>query len=382
MSSLNHASDLIEKEIVMLAPLPAPRKRPRLAKMIPIFRQAGYRVLFFGWERVPGEMQELAWSDSEVQEKAILHGGGHVTRKARLMYPIWMLVVFWRVLLLGRGRVLFCLGWETAFPARIAAFVTGAKVVFDDADRFSMILHLPGPLHRLLQSLEKWTSRNCTLHIIPGWTRYDWRGENMIVLRNTPTLEDFEAARRLAPQRPDADLVVYANGWLVDTRGAPIFLEALRRLENRDFKVKMHIAGIVDTDAGRELIAHPLVIFYGEIPQRDALALYPASDVVLTYYDPDVPINRQAESNKWGDCIFFGVPFIVNSEVETAKEFIETGAAWGVPYRDVDALVGLFEKLSRDKSKLLAGRDACARFIEHYPVFDVQIHKIIEILSN
>ena len=36
----------------------------------------------------------------------------------------------------------------------------------------------------------------------------------------------------------------------------------------------MHIAGIVDTDAGRELIAHPLVIFYGEIPQRDACLLY------------------------------------------------------------------------------------------------------------
>jgi glycosyltransferase involved in cell wall biosynthesis len=261
------------------------------------------------------------------------------------MYPIWMLMVFLRVLTLGRRRVLFCLGWESAFPALLASKLTGSTVIFDDADRFSMLVKLPGPLHRILVRLEEWTSRNSAVHLIPGWSRYDFRHGRMKLLRNTPTSSDFHAAKAAPAERPDADIVLYVNGWIGETRGAPIFLELMQRFLAKGTHVVLIAAGWTDCDAGRTLFKMPNVRFMGELSTEQALALYPACDAVLTYYDPAVPINRQAESNKWGDAIFLGRPFIVNSEVETAAPLVAQGFGFAVPYHDIDALVELVDRL-------------------------------------
>lgn len=364
-------------QITFIAPLPAFAKRTRLAKMLAALRTRNTTVRFYGWERVTGELAALKNTDPDVVEKTILRGGGYASGKARLMYPVWMIVVFWRVLLLGRGKVVFCLGWETAFPARLAATFTGAQIVFDDADRFSMILKLPGPLHKMLQRLEHWTSRKCALHIVPGMARYSWLHDTMLVLRNAPLTVDFEAARAAAPARPDHALVLYANGWLGQTRGAPVLLAALNGLQARGVDVAMIIAGRVDSPDGEALIAHPLVTYLGEVTQTTALAQYPAADVTLTLYDPAVPINRLAESNKWGDCVFFDTPFIVNAEVSTAQNFADAGACWQVPYHDTDGMVDLLSQLADPaiRAPVIA---ALANFKDHYAPFDQQLANVFD----
>ena len=370
-------------EIILIAPLSAPSRRPRLAKMISTFVETGHQVRFYGWERACGEMKTFAWEDKNVQEKAILKGGGQVSSKTRAMYPLWMLAVFFCTLSLGRGQRIFCLGWETAFPALLASFFTSSQIVFDDADRFSMIIKLPNALTSVLQMLERWTSRNSALHIVPSMSRYDWQGPNMFILQNTPTSKDIMAAERLAPQRVPARLVVYANGWLMDTRGAPTFYKSLEILEDRGIAVRMHVAGMVDDNSmwGRKLISHKSVIFHGELPQREALALYLTSDVALTFYDPDIPINRKAESNKWGDCICLRTPFIVNEEVETATLFVRAGAAWAVPYHNPEALADFLELLSSNRQKLHEGQEACRALQRVYTSFDEQVKKLLEKLA-
>jgi len=366
---------LIE-ELILIAPAPAINKRTRLAKMPEVFCENGFTVLFLGWERIPGELNKLRWTKSGVTEKTILRGGGYVSKKTRLMYPLWMLAVFWNVLFLGRRRWIMCLGWETAFPAQLAAFFTGSQIIFDDADRFSMILKLPGPLHKFLQCLERWSSRKAYLHLVPGMSRYEWNSPNMIVLRNSPVKNDFKMAQQNALARPDADLVIYANGWLGHTRGAPIILAALQRLEKLDKRFRIILAGRVDCESGKTLIEHPLVNYYGEIPQVEALSLYLSSDVALTFYDPIVPINRKAEANKWGDCVYLGTPFIVNSEVETARKFVQKGAAFSFSYTDVDCLVSILEDLATHPEKLSLARESLVEFKTSYPLYDEQLRNI------
>src|SRR5690606_18236753 len=304
--------------------------------------------------------------------------GGYVSKKARMMYPIWMISVFLTVLSLGRNKNLFCLGWETAFPALMASFFTGSKVVFDDADRFSMIVKLPEPFNKWLRMLEKWTSQNSFIHLVPGWTRYEWRSDNMMVLRNTPNLIDYESACSTSLERESNSFVVYINGWVGETRGAPVFVKALESIAQLDERIVFHVAGRVDSLAGELLIKHRNTRFYGEINQAEALAIYSIADVVLTYYDPEVEINRHAESNKWGDCVFFGIPFVVNSEVVTADKFTSSGAAWAVPYRGVDELVKLLVFLCNNPEYLKAASLAMAKHKEDYPVFDVQMEGVIK----
>lgn len=362
--------------IVMIAPLSTPAIRTRLSKMLPLINDREFAVRFFGWRRDVAEKNDFRPTEG-LTVASILRGGGYASRKARLMYPLWMIVVFWCVLRLGRDQTIFCLGWESAFPARMAAMFTGAKIIFDDADRFSLLLKLPGPLHTLLQRLERWTSYRCALHIVPGFTRYEWQHENMLLLRNTPLKRDFEAARAVAPPRPDAALVLYANGWIGETRGAWVFLELLDRALLEKCDIKMVIAGRLDGPSAARLIDHPLVTYLGEVEQSIALSWYSAVDLLLTFYDPSVPINKKAESNKWGDAVYFDTPFLVNSEVETATRFVEASAAFSVPYADTDRCFDLLKELLRCPEKMTSTKRKLASFKDRLPVFDEGFAAII-----
>lgn len=364
--------------IHFLAPLPAMRKRTRLAKMVPVFNAMGYRISFFGWERVPGEAQEFAWNACGIQETTLMRGGGYANGRVRALYPLWMAKVFWQTLRLGRGKLLFCLGWETAFPALLASRLNGSRVVFDDADRFSMIVRLPGLAGRALDALERWTSRKAELHVIPGFSRYEWRHDRMIVLRNSPLEKDYLIAKQEAPLRPNAEIVLYANGWIGETRGAPVFLRLLELAAERGIDLQLVIAGRVDGENAHRLISHPQTRYLGELVQRDALAWYGVCDAVLTFYDPVVPINRMAESNKWGDAIFFGCPIIVNAEVETARSLVERGAALSTPYHNVSGLLQIAGALAHDGAKRARAGQAAASFRPDYPVFDLQLIQILD----
>lgn len=368
--------------VVFLAPLGAIQRRTRLAKMAALIRARGDELLFFGWERERGEAQALRGADPGVRESIILRGGGYASRWTRLFYPLWMIAVFLRTLGLGRDKPLFCLGWETAFPALLAARFTGARVIFDDADRFSMIVRLPGPFQRWLEALERWTSRHVHLHLVPGFSRYDWRHERMVELNNSPLMADMERARARAPARPEAALVVYANGWIGETRGAPVFVRALDLIQARGLDIRMVIAGRVSGPASSRLIEHPRVSFLGEVSQGEALAQYAAADVLLTYYDPVVPINRTAESNKWGDAVFFGTPFVVNAEVATARDFVEAGAAWSLPYDDAEALVGLLRALSLDPARVREAGRRLSTFRASYRLFDERMAEILDMAQS
>lgn len=365
--------------VLLIAPLSAIRKRTRLAKMVSVLVENNVSVEFLGWEREPGELDTFRWKDPRIHERIILRGGGYTSRKTRIMYFAWMPLVFWHVLRMGRSKVVFCLGWETAFPAYIASWFNGARIVFDDADRFSMVVGLPIPLVKVVQYLERWLSERSVVHLIPGWSRYDWHHKTMRVLQNTPSRSDVKSAHEIEIQKPSADLVVYVNGWIGRTRGAPVFLRVMDSLSRSNRKVVMLVAGRIDSPEGRKLIGLPNVKYYGEIPQVEALALYRVSDVVLTFYDPSVPINRLAESNKWGDCILFGTPFIVNEEVQTARRYVEAGAAWSVPYWDSDALAKLILELVENKERLKVAAEAMERLQREDPVcFDVAFERIME----
>lgn len=371
----------MNNSLYVIAPLSAIGKRPRLAKMAHFFESHEMNTIFLGWERIKNESSNLRWKGNFIKEKIIMKGGGYANSYARMLYPIWMIVVFTKILFLPKGSKCWCLGWETAFPARVASIFSRCEIIFDDADRFSMVLKLPTPLQRLLIKLEIWTSKNCKKHVIPGWTRYEWKNTNMTLLRNSPMKADYEQAL-LTPHICDTNiLTVYVNGWIAWDTGAHIILKALRELEHRGIEIKIIVAGRVVSEEGLKLLKHPSVEFKGALPQSEALKLYRHSHLTLTLYDPSVEINHHAESNKWGDCVVLGVPFIVNKEVLTAQKFVNMGCAFDFEYKNYIGLADLLENLSANKTQLKIASDALKFFSEEYIPFENQLENIFHDLK-
>jgi glycosyltransferase involved in cell wall biosynthesis len=166
-------------------------------------------------------------------------------------------------------------------------------------------------------------------------------------------------------------VILYVNGWIAWDTGSRIILRALDILKDRGVDCRLIVAGRVASNDGEALIARAEAEFKGELAQRKALELYRACDLALTLYDPSVSINRHAESNKWGDCVFLETPFIVNSEVETAAKFVRAGAALSFPYNDPAALADIVQSVARDPGILERLRVTLRAFRTEYKPFEI-----------
>lgn len=359
---------MTKKIVTVVAPLSALSRRTRLFKLARYLQANGRTVEHIAWERCPGEGREKGL-DGDVRKRFLLKGGGYGGRRARAMYPLWMLRVLVACLGLGRDRTVWALGFESAFPAVAAGKIRGFKVVFDDADRFSLLFPLPRSMRAVVARLEAWTSRNSDVHVVPGEERYDFDSDRFLVVRNMPSVIELQAAREIGPpERPDADLVVNVNGWLGSGRGMSTALEVARRLQGE--RIAFLLVGKIDCEDAAALARLDNVVSLGEVSNANALATYLASDYVFTYYKPNTVINRFAQSNKWGDAVKTSVGVIVNSEVETAEYLRKAGAAISVAYDDVDGLCRELCACLADRSRVIAHKKAAALLGEQAGFYD------------
>ena len=332
------------KNIIIIFPLSVIAHRTRLVKLVSIASDLGLSISTWAWERKKGDFHKELPIDFN-DRKVLLKGGGYNSKWIKLYYPLWMFSVFFQLILRRPKSPVYCLGFETAFPAFLASKVTTIKYIFDDADRFSMIVNLPSALNKGVKYLERKTSEGSIINIIPGYERYEFKNSKQTTLKNMPDSQALEKSKQVNIKRPNAKVIIYVNGWMGETRGLPIILELAKRSLTSKADIHFIAAGNAKDKSASAFIKLPNVTYLGSVENHEALAWYRASDFIFTYYDPVIEINRYAESNKWGDGLSLKVPVIVNDEVITANFLRENNACISVPYHDIDALQRALDKV-------------------------------------
>lgn len=359
------------KNLIVIYPLSSLKKRTRLAKLAEVATNMGITVTSWCWERLPGEAKDdLALPLGE--KHVLLRGGGWSNPNLKYWYFLWMLRVFWGTLRTRPQKTVYCLGFESAFPVWVASWLTKTTYIFDDADRFSMIIRLPGPLQTLLRYLERKTSENSMTHIIPGKERYEFTNAKQFVIKNTPDKETIEKSKHITVPRPDPQLVIYVNGWLKATRGISTLIKVAEQLQ-ANTKIHFLVAGSLEDEAAKQFVKLSNVTYLGQVDNATALAGYRSCDLVFTFYDPAIPINKYAESNKWGDALFFGIPVIVNDEVLTADFLRKSNACISVPYHDSTQLTTLLLGFANDTTALSKLRSSITQLRKEIKFFDEEI---------
>jgi UDP-N-acetylglucosamine:LPS N-acetylglucosamine transferase len=366
------------KNIKIVAPLSSLSERTRLYKLTLFLHDTlGYKnIMHVGWERIPGEREEKRF-DFDIEKKIILEGGGYGTSKVKKLYFLWLIKTFFYCFKFGKNDIVWALGFESAFPAMLASKIKGFKVVFDDADRFSMIFKFPSLIDKIIRFLEKITSRGVHFHVVPGAERYDFASKKFYVLKNTPSESQIEKAKEISKnlEKP-ANFVININGWLGAGRGMQQALDLVNKLDTDDIKILL--IGKLDCDAAEILAKHKNVIYKGKLSNSETLANYFLSDLVLTYYDPKLEINQYAESNKWGDAIKTGIGIIVNEEVKSAKFIKENHLGVIVPYNDVEALVKEVQNLLANPSKLEELKSNATQYSDVMPYYEDQLIELFK----
>lgn len=333
--------------MIVIAPLPCAKKRIRLKKLIDFKNKNNERVLFYGWDR-DGNTLEI--SGPMYKSSFILSGGGFANRKARLMYVLWFFSVLKACLSINEDEVVWAMGFETAFPALIISKIKGFKVIFDDADRFVLLFNIPSAFKSIIRIFEIYTSRNVFKHIIPSKERYDYKSTKFVIIKNTPTKEDIEKSRKIIMSSDFLEfinmfgLIVYVNGWLVESRG----LSVIHKVLSSSPRIGVVMAGKIGDEMAEIVSKLPNCLYVGELDQTEALAINNYVDFIFTYYDPLYPINIYAESNKWGDALFFNKPMLINNEVKTAKKLIKLNVAFACDYNDEKKLITFLNRCVSD----------------------------------
>jgi len=322
---------------------------PYGSRLASLFQSAGVDYEFWGWDR------DGAMPPPSAGQRLLLSGGGFHNWKLAACYLAWIWVTFLATLRFARrGSIVFSLGTFSAVGPAIAGFFKPLKLVYINNDNVSLSYRFPKVVSSLIAAMESLLARRAVVHVIPSAQRWSrWSG-NLIVVKNTPTRSLLDTARGIATDRgyrPAGDcFTLYVNGWLTETRGTAMILDVVRRL--RDCRFRLLLAGKPQCRAARELMEEPGVEYAGLIDRKEALALYYRADMVATFYDPSIAINRLAESNKWYECALTRTPFVVNEEVLTAMPFRDAGACFTVRYDDGAALETLIRELTNDSHRL------------------------------
>jgi len=346
-----------------------------LSKLAQLVEKTNLSIEFWGWERNPHSSRSSA-SKNNISRRVLLRGGGEANRKLILWYPLWMIRVFLATLFSREDVNYLCLNFDTAMPVATASLFRNRCFIFANRDNISKSYSWHILAKNIIEKLEHFTAKKAKIHLIPGESRWSVHDNNIRIVRNTPSFDTLKKAQEIAKKRSyfrEKIFTVYVNGWLTRNRGIATLLKAVKECENQ---INLIVAGNPASDEAKELVSLKNVEAFGRISPEESLALYYKSHLAFTFYNPRIEINRLAEPNKWGDSIVTGTPFVTNSGIITANDFIQTDACFVVDYEDWRGLANLFDQLSTHRKKWQGVKKKLGTF--EIICWDEAMHKIIQ----
>jgi len=351
------------------------KSQPYFAKLEEVLITQGRDYKYSCWQRANAPDYFSKEDSSRIQ--LLYSSGREGSRTLVINYIIWMVILFKHYLLSPKSTLYIVSRFDAAFPLYLLKSIFPIRYIYLDRDALFMS-HRWGKLtQNIIRRIEKRIAIAALYHVVPGQSRNFTKSKNVRVVENSPHTKFMSAASRsryFSLCKP-SDLTVYVNGWLVETRGLSMILEAAQCLNTTKQPVNFIVAGNIACDAAAKLINLPNVEYFGVLDNVDALALYSRCHLALCFYDPGIEINRNAEPNKWFDCAAWSIPFVTNRGIATAQRWVDASVAFPIAYDDSKELYSLLCDLSVDKSKIAK----CAAAFREIPVipWDVAMTEVI-----
>lgn len=342
--------------------------QPYLKKLANLLDERG-EVLLKSWSRNNDE--RLA---SKFKTKILFKAGKMNSPLLPFLYPIWMLIVFFNILLTKKNdSVIFASKFETGFPIACASLLQNIKFIYLDRDNIALSYNWPKWLESLLILLENFISKRSYSHIVPGHTRVMTNSKKIKIIENTPDTSILKNSASLAPLfiKKKDKFYIYINGWLTEQRGINFIISTIQELKH-DNRFIFIFAGNGSEYIMKKILSLGNNVHYlGKLSPEIAFSVYKDIDCVLSFYDPNLRIHQYAEPNKWYDCLFTNTKIIINKDIEASINFIEKFGFNGINYSDSAQLKKMLNKLYKKR-----GEDI--RYIHDYKPWEVKMNAIID----
>lgn len=268
----------------------------------------------------------------------------------KLEYVKWLIVLFF-YLLKKNKKTFFVSGFESALVVYVRSLFFKTSYIFDNPDNFYQSKRLSVFLRKIILRIEKAIIKRSIMTLVPDKSRiegYNLPSEKFRVLKNFPSKNDLDKSLKLK-ETLNKKLIIYINGWLVPTRGLEMIDKFIKKLE-KNLDLEIIIAG--KKEGLGDILNSQYVSYKGTVNSIQSLSFYQLSDVVLTFYDPTLEINRKASPNKWGDAIITRTVPILNKGIETTDSYFPKGGYFSIEYGNHQELFELIMSIYNDKLTL------------------------------
>ncbi len=168
---------------------------------------------------------------------------------------------------------------------------------------------------------------------------------NIALVPNGVDLDAFPPAGSL---RDDEPLRLICVARLIERKGQPYLIEAMKRLAEEGIDVSLQLVGTGDAQAAYEKRARTLGVggrieFTGYVPREKIAACYGAAHVFV------LPSQNEGMSVATLEAMAVGLPLVVTHTGGTAHLVEEGVNGWTFPWADVQALVSCIRRLAIDR---------------------------------
>ena len=315
---------------------------PLIHRRLSAYTRLGYSVTYAGCDRLRNSKDR---TEGGVEYRYITRGFGYANWKLIIGIPWWILKLF-LFGLRARADVFHAFDLDSGFPLAAAACLRKIPLIYDVLDNFDLRHHWPWPLMTLIRAAERFTCRTAGVIAVTDQNRVLGTlagfADKVVVINGCPP------DRRVPPGVAEAGiqqgLTVALVGFLAYQRGLGLLLEAARALPQVRFVL---IGRLAEAAAAPVMAALPNVTHLGALDWEQCIVELSRTDIVCAFYNPAIPINRLAASQKWYDAMMLGIPILSNREIVNAAWIEREDIGYTAPY-DAAAVTALIEQISRD----------------------------------
>lgn len=344
----------------------------RLAKYIRCLTNLGHDVTFLGWKRISTQKSDINTDKC----RYLLYGGGFGSRKLLLLYPIWMIKVFFAILFANnlKNKKIIAVNFDSALPTFLACKLRQLPFVYEIHDEFALSYRFPSVVKRCIRIFDHIIMRNSAFVIHVDVNRITYKKCRYIVIENSP--EDYWKGNVRPYDNLTNTFAVIGN--ISQTRGIDQIYEFAKL--NNDVKILL-VGKFYDLKLKDMLLQLDNIEYHDYMPQDRLFKLMEKCCAIFSLYDPALEINRLAASNKVYDAMMMGIPVITNKDVINSKFIKEKEVGFVINYH-YDDTWGELTSPKFIEYAVRMGRNGRKLYLDEYQFSKMTQNRLIPMLEQ
>lgn len=277
----------------------------RLSKFLRYCEENKIKTEVWGWNR----NRDNVVNTYNAKIRYLLQGGGY-GGKVFLLYPVWMLILFFNLLFKKsfKDSTIFSINFDAALPVYLVSKIRRFDFIYEIRDEISISYNFPSIIASLIEKIDHLLMRSAKLVIHVDKNRIRYNKCNYVVIENSP-YDYYQGVDIVQTKKENSFAVV---GLLTIHRG----LNEIIQFASDNPDIKLVVAGkSQDEVLMKNLKNLKNVECYNFMPQIELYDKIKHCRGIFSLYDPTLEINRLAASNKVYDAMMLGIPVITNKEV-------------------------------------------------------------------